>query len=324
LASHLRGEMSESSDPPVVQVPTVDLLATPPESPKKKKRKRGIRNPGSFADIPKDSKDVLNIDTFVGACFRVNKAPIGLPFAQLGSINAGYDETSAERKFLDVAVETVTPVGTIFTKIDDHFNLFGRYSHRFTKNLSVKASVSKRSSVAGILDIEQKWKTGTSTLTASQSSRGEPLHVAASLCQAMTQRIAVAAEVSTEWNKETHVACAARYKVARKKPFQNWVATIQANDSRMGKATYTQKFLPGFALATSLLIGQDMASVANIGYRYDMSTFKFQGSISSTGQVSALLQNVMNPEANMVLLVSGSLNHFTKKAGFGIGFRAGD
>ena len=68
----------------------------------------------------------------------------------------------------------------------------------------------------------------------------------------------------------------------------------------------------------------NMETLAGIGYRYDMGSgsVSFRGKIDSKWTVSASIEKRLDPLPAQLLL-SGSLNHMTDDAKFGVGFTIG-
>lgn len=301
-----------------------DVAAEPKKKKKKPRRKRG---PGVFADLHQDSKDVLDIDIFTGARFTLNNMPIA-PATNI-SMNSSFDQTSQEKKCFELSGTTDTQIGSIFAKIDDRYNLLGRHDFNLTKHLSSRATLSNKGALTGSLNLEQKTLNYAGTLNLVKSSGLKPF-CALSYMQNLTRRIAVGAELTTKFLPDNTPkfggSAGARYKQVTRK--LNCVATAQAFSNGSAKVNYTQKFQPHISLTSQFLLAAPRTvagksfrdTEASVGALYDWQAFKFQGALRSSGEVCARFQTVLNPEYKMVTIVSGSLNHITKRAQFGFGF----
>jgi len=307
-----------------------------PEQPKKVEFR--LPNPGKFDEIARESKDVLEIQTFIGARFTVGKSIFNEPIGMM-SPQAMKKSEPVKRLILTSNVWMGAPQLAEGSVVDFSANcqlgnkhilmasmasgnrVTGKYVYNHTTNAALKTNfqIIPDSPQYSSLSWDVDYK-GQDFCAGANYTYGGIYGM--SYLQSITPSTCLGIQAIHQWPR-TIIMGAGRYRNMSHNGKKGDIITGSVDNGRgVVTTSYTRKVSDTLSLASEYQFSSgSKESLTQVGAKYTYQTFMYSANIDSSGRVAATIDLMVTEQ--MRLSFSGLILHGTKDAGFGFGMSLG-
>jgi len=274
-----------------------------------------LPNPGSLEQLKKEAQGIMSPDVFDGARFEFNKT-LSPKFALNHNVFLGSASMPPSYEFgANFGDERVL----LASRIDMAGRLNGRVNGQFGENMFARLQAQATPEAPGQLsslklDLDYKGSAFCSGLTYMGGGLLGGNHM-----QSLTKNLALGGEGFYHTQKQVYGGAAAARCVWG--PKAENVATAKTGSFGNIELSYSRKVSEKVGLATELQYYHNQFCTFGLGYEFRLRQATFKGLVQSDSTCSAVLEERVNPNINLML--SGQLNHKKKDYKFGFGLTIG-
>lgn len=271
-----------------------------------------VANPGVFDDLNQQAMPILHANAVEGLSFNFNT-----PLSEVFALGSSFEMGARDRPgtFAFNANYFTSNLALISRSTPGNGRIFARVLANHSPALSTKLNAevgAEPDSSRLACDVDYR-----ALRSSSQIKLASGRILAATHLHAVTKALSLGGEAMVQTRSGfTAFTLGGRYQV----PGHSLCATFASYGPIV--CSYVRQVSPKVSFAAELFVDmRSRESTVNAGYKFDLTNASITGRIDSSGKVTAVLEERINPA--VALTLCGELDHAKDTQAFGIGVNIG-